>query len=87
MKPKKKQKQRIKEMEKRSSGKEMDMMEAYTDKPVQEEVSSSFWYMMSYLAYNFLIFYYLILYSAGEPHLCKFPREIKNMGVSYRASF
>ena len=37
---KKKQKHRIKEIEKRSSEKEMDMMDAYTDKPVQEQVSS-----------------------------------------------
>ncbi|XP_015747286.1 PREDICTED: eukaryotic translation initiation factor 4 gamma 1-like [Acropora digitifera] len=35
---KKKQKHRIKEIEKRSSEKEMDMMDAYTDKPVQEQV-------------------------------------------------
>lgn len=35
---KKKQKHRLKEIEKRSSEKEMDMMEAYTEKPVQEEV-------------------------------------------------
>ena len=35
---KKKQKQRLKEMEKRSSEKGNDMMEAYTEKPVQEEV-------------------------------------------------
>ena len=35
---KKKQKHRLKEMEKRSSEKEMDLMEAYTEKPVQEEV-------------------------------------------------
>ena len=39
---KKKQKHRLKEIEKRSSEKEMDMMEAYTDKPVQEQVSSCF---------------------------------------------
>ena len=39
---KKKQKHRIKEIEKRSSEKEMDMMDAYTDKPVQEQVSSCF---------------------------------------------
>ena len=46
---KKKQKHRIKEMEKRSSEKEMDMMDAYTDKPVQEQVSSCF------LAYDVII--------------------------------
>ena len=39
---KKKQKHRIKRIEKQSSEKEMDMMAAYTDKPVQEQVSSSF---------------------------------------------
>ena len=39
---KKKQKHRIKEIEKRSSEKEMDMMDAYTDKPEQEQVNSSF---------------------------------------------
>ena len=47
---KKKQKHRIKEIEKRSSEKEMDMMEAYTDKPVQEQVSSSL------LAYAVIIY-------------------------------
>ena len=35
---KKKQKHRLKEIEKRSSEKEMSMLEAYTEKPVQEEV-------------------------------------------------
>ena len=39
---KKKQKQRLKEMEKRSSEKGMDLMEAYTEKPVQEEVIRGF---------------------------------------------
>ena len=37
---KKKQKQRLKDMEKRSSEKGMDLMEAYTEKPVQEEVNN-----------------------------------------------
>ena len=37
---KKKQKHRLKEIEKRSSEKGMDLMEAYTEKPVQEEVYS-----------------------------------------------
>ena len=36
-----KQKQHIKEMEKQSSAEEMDMMEAYTDRLVQEQVSTS----------------------------------------------
>ena len=36
---KKKQKQRFKEIEKRCLEKEMDVMKAYTDKPVQEHVS------------------------------------------------
>lgn len=35
---KKKQKHRLKEIEKRSSEKGMDLMEAYTEKPAQEEV-------------------------------------------------
>ncbi|XP_068754257.1 eukaryotic translation initiation factor 4 gamma 1-like isoform X2 [Montipora capricornis] len=35
---KKKQKHRLREMEKRSSEKETDMMEAYTEKPVQQEL-------------------------------------------------
>ena len=35
---KKKQKQRLKDMEKRSSEKGMDLMEAYTEKPPKEEV-------------------------------------------------
>ena len=44
---KKKQKYRFKEIEKRSNEKEMDMMEGYTDKPVQEQVTSS-----SFLAHD-----------------------------------
>ena len=52
----------------------MDMMEAYTAKPVQKQVSTSF---LAYgLACNFLIFYPIILYSTGEPHLLKLPWEI-----------
>ena len=35
---KKKQKQRLKEMERRSSERGMDLMEAYTEIPVEEEV-------------------------------------------------
>lgn len=35
---KKKQKQRLKDMEKRSSEKGNDLMEAYTEKPPKEEV-------------------------------------------------
>ena len=37
---KKKQKQRLKDMEKRSSEKGMDLMEAYTEKPPKEEVKT-----------------------------------------------
>lgn len=37
---KKKQKQRLKDMEKRSSEKEMDLMEAYTERPPKEEVKT-----------------------------------------------
>ena len=37
---KKKQKHRLRELEKRSSEKETDMMESYTEKPVQQEVST-----------------------------------------------
>ena len=37
---KKKQKKRLKDMEKHSSEKEMDLMEAYTEMPVQEEVNN-----------------------------------------------
>ena len=37
---KEKKKQHIKEMEKRSSAEEIDMTEVYTDKPVQEQVST-----------------------------------------------
>ena len=73
---KKKQKHRLKEIEKRSSEKEMDMMEAYTDKPVQEQVISYF------LAHDVIsctcnLFRPFIFYSMGEPHLLKFPRVIQ----------
>lgn len=54
-------------MEKRSSEEEMDMTEACTDKPVQEQVSSSF---SAYgLACTFLIFYRTVFYSTGDPRL------------------
>ena len=39
---KKKQKQDFKEMEKRSSEEQVDLMESYTDKPVEEKVSKCF---------------------------------------------
>ena len=38
---KKKQKQRLKDMEKRSSEKGNDLMEAYTEKPPKEEVKTA----------------------------------------------
>lgn len=43
---KKKQKQRLKDMEKRSSEKGMDLMEAYTEKPVKEEVNTDLTYLL-----------------------------------------
>ena len=39
---KKKQKQHFKEVEKRSSEEQVDLMESYTDKPVEEKVSKHF---------------------------------------------
>ena len=53
-------------MEKQFSEEEMDMTETYTNKPVQEQVSTSF---SAYgLACTFLIFYPTVFYITGDPH-------------------
>ena len=53
-------------MEKQFSEKEMDMRETYTNKAVQEHVSTSF---SAYrLVCTFLIFYPTVFYITGDPH-------------------
>lgn len=66
-------------MEKRSSEEEMDMTEAYTDKPVQEQVSSSF----SAYGLACTLFFIVVYFTAQETLTCSLtPMGIKNMGRS-----
>lgn len=58
---KEKKRQHIKEKEKRSSAEEIDVTEAYTDKPVQEQVST----MILHVSFSFFI----LLYSTVQENL------------------
>ena len=56
----------------------MDMMEAYTAKPVQKQVSTSFWPMVLHVTFLFFI----LLYSTVQENLTcsNFHGKFKNVG-------